>query len=185
VIKKAEFTRPQLESASSSVNVSSIPKDAFDQFLTEFGKKFETSQKITQDILQDLSDRMEKIDKGKSVDTAYSTKDLTPNSAAPASIIEIEYGMPPNYFAGQTPPLGPNRPDRSHQPVRPVPQQQEWSDRSIQPVRSVPWCWPQHPLLHFLQFHVWLPLAKQLMNWRALYRRTPLNRTASHLFHPP
>ena len=42
---------------------------------------------------------MDRIDKGKSVNTTYSTKDLTPTSAAPA-FAEVEYGMPPNYFVG-------------------------------------------------------------------------------------
>ena len=37
--------------------------------------------------------------------------------AAPASAIEVEYGMPPNYFAGQTPPPGTVRPTTA-EPVR-------------------------------------------------------------------
>ena len=77
VIKKAEFAIPPLEFASSSANVSFIAKDAFDLFLMEVGKKLESSRRVTQNILFDLSERMDKIDKGKSVDTSYFAKDLT------------------------------------------------------------------------------------------------------------
>ena len=77
VVKKTEFTVPPLETSSSSANVSFIPKDAFDLFLMEVGKKLESSRRVTQNILFDLSERMDKIDKGKSVDTSYFAKDLT------------------------------------------------------------------------------------------------------------
>ena len=80
------------------------PQPMFDLFMTEIRKNLEVSQKVKPDLLFNLSDRMDRIDKGKSVDTAYSTKDLTPNVlVAPASTTEIEYSMPQNYFAGQTP----------------------------------------------------------------------------------
>ena len=104
VVKKAEFSMPSFQSTSSTSNVSVLPQSMFDLFLSKFGKKLEDSQKVTQDMLFNLSDRMDRIDKGKSVDTTYSTKDLTPNVlVAPASTTEIEYSMPQNYFAGQTP----------------------------------------------------------------------------------
>jgi len=77
----------------------------------------------------------------------------------------------------------PNRSDRSHRPVRPLPRRQVWSDRSLRPVRSVPWCWPRRLLPHSRQFQVRLPQA-ELMNWRALFRHIPPNHMASHLFHP-
>ena len=48
-------------------------------------------------MLFNLSDRMDKNDKGKSVNQAYPTEDLTPDtSVAPASATKVEYGMPPN-----------------------------------------------------------------------------------------
>jgi len=48
-------------------------------------------------MLFNLSDRMDKNDKGKSVNQAYPTEDLTPDtSVAPASTTKVEYGMPPN-----------------------------------------------------------------------------------------
>ena len=96
MINKAELPIPPLESASSSANVSVIPQDSFNQFLAAF----ECSQKVKQDILFELSKRLRQFDKGKSIDMSYSTKDLTPNLAAPSSMIGVEYRMPPNYFAG-------------------------------------------------------------------------------------
>jgi len=90
------------------------PQPMFDLFMTEIRKNLEVSQKVKPDLLFNLSDRMDRIDKGKSVDTAYSTKDLTPNVlVAPASTTDVVYGMTPNYFAGQTPPLGTVRPSRA------------------------------------------------------------------------
>ena len=108
-------------SASPTLDVSP-PKDPLVQFLREFGDKIEKSQMVTQNLIFNISKKMEK---GKSVDTSYSTKDLAPNSAAPASTFNVEYGMPPNYFAGQSPLprsalTGMARSDRSCRPVRPV-----------------------------------------------------------------
>ena len=135
--------------------------------ISDLGKKINDAQLSTQNTLIDLSERMDRMEKGKIVNTAYSTKDLNPNpSVAPTSTTEVEYGMPLNYFAGQTPPLGAVRPHRTEH------------------VRSVPWYWPRHQLRHLRQFRVRLPLAEQ-MNWRVLYCCTLLNRTANHLFDPP
>ena len=56
--------------------------------------------------------------KGKKIVNDYST--FSPNhsfSAAPSE--NYQYGMPPNYFAGQTPQLGSVRPSRA-EPVRSV-----------------------------------------------------------------
>ena len=61
----------------------------------------------------------EKIEKGKSIDTSYSTKDIAQNSIAPAFNDNVQYGMPPNYFAGQSPPPGTVQ-LTSVEPVRPV-----------------------------------------------------------------
>ena len=82
--------------------------------MSELGKKIEDSQKFTQETLLTLSNWVDKLDKGKGVSHAYSTKDLNPNpSVAPASTTDVVYGMTPNYFAGQTPPLGTVRPSRA------------------------------------------------------------------------
>ena len=61
----------------------------------------------------------EKIEKGKSIDTSYSTKDIALSSAAPTSNVNVQYGMPLNYFAGQSPPPGTVRPTTA-EPVGPV-----------------------------------------------------------------
>ena len=53
-----------------------------------------------QNTLIDISERMDRLEKGKIVNTTYSTKDLTPSSAAPTSTVNVKFGMPPNYFAG-------------------------------------------------------------------------------------
>ena len=59
------------------------------------------------------------MEKGKTVNTTYSAKDLTPSSAAPTSTVNVEFGMPLNYFAGQSPPPSIVRPTTA-EPVRPV-----------------------------------------------------------------
>ena len=87
--------------------------------LSELGKKINDAQLSTQNTLIDLSERMDRMEKGKTIDTTYSTKDLTPSSAAPTSIVNVEFGMPPNYFAGQSPPPHTVRPTAT-EPARPV-----------------------------------------------------------------
>ena len=67
--------------------------------LSDLGKKINDAQLSTQNTLIDLSERMDRMEKGKTVDTTYSTKDLTPSSAAPTSTVSVEFGLPPNYFA--------------------------------------------------------------------------------------
>ena len=89
--------------------------------LTKLGKKIKNAQLSAQNTLLELSERMDTMEKGKSVDTTYSTKDLTVSLAASASTVNVEFGMPPNYFAGQTPPPGAVRPITA-EPVRPVAQ---------------------------------------------------------------
>jgi len=126
VIEKDKFvmlsipsTTPPASSTTTSASPTfdvSPPKDPLVQFLREFGDKIEKSQMVTQNLKFNISKKMEK---GKSVDTSYSTKDLAPNSAAPASTFDVEYGMPPNYFAGQSPPPGNVRPTTA-ETVRPV-----------------------------------------------------------------
>ena len=92
VIQKEEFVMPGTQSAtlhapSTTTSTSpttdvSTPKDSLVQFLREFVDKFEKSQTVTQNLLFDMHDKMEK---GKSVDTSYSTKDIAQSSAVPAS----------------------------------------------------------------------------------------------------
>ena len=128
VIEKEKIIMPAFQSAtppapSTTTSTSppidvSTPKDPLVHFLREFVDKFEKSQTLTQNLIFDMHER---IEKGKSVDTTYSPKDIAQNSAAPASNDNVQYGMPPNYFAGQSSPLGTVRPTTA-EPVRPVPQ---------------------------------------------------------------
>ena len=48
--------------------------------------KFEKSQTLTQNLIFEMH---EKIEKGKSVDTSYSTKDIALRSAAPTSNVNV------------------------------------------------------------------------------------------------
>ena len=87
--------------------MSTLPKSIFNFFMAEFGKKLDSSHQFTHDMLIDLNERVNKLDKGKGVDHTYSTSNLTPNpSVATASTTEVEYIISPNYFAEQTPLLG-------------------------------------------------------------------------------
>ena len=107
VVEKEKFimtSMPSTTPPASSTTTSASPtldvsphKDPLVQFLREFGDKIEKSQMVTQNLIFNISKKMEK---GKSVDTSYSTKDLAPNLAVPESTFNVEYDMPPNYFAG-------------------------------------------------------------------------------------
>ena len=90
-----------------------------------------------QNTLIDISERMDRLEKGKIVNTTYSTKDLTPSSAAPTSTVNVEFGMPPNYFVGQSPPPGAVRPTTA-EPVRPVATTGQTAASAAGAVRPVP-----------------------------------------------
>ena len=82
-------------SSASTPREVSFTFDSIKQFADAFLSRFEQSQKLTQDILLDLSMQ----NKGKKPVNEYSN--FTPNpslSAAPSE--NYQYGMPPNYFAG-------------------------------------------------------------------------------------
>ena len=123
VIEKETFVMPLISSTTPPVppvvNVSSSPQDLYSMLLSDLGKKIQDAQLSTQNTLIDLSERMDRMEKGKTVNTAYSTKNLPPSSAAPASTVNVKYGMPPNYFVGQSPPPGTVRPQRA-EPARSV-----------------------------------------------------------------
>ena len=92
VIEKEKFVMPAFQSAtlpapSTTMSTSppidvSTPKDPLVHFLREFVDKFEKSQTLTQNLIFEMH---EKIEKGKSVDTSYSTKDIAQSSAVLAS----------------------------------------------------------------------------------------------------
>ena len=103
-------------SSASTPSEVSFTFDSIKQFVDAFLSRFEQSQKFTQDILMDLSMQ----NKGKRAVNDYSNFSLNPIlSAAPTE--NYQYGMLPNFFAGQTPPPGSVRPSRAEL-IRPVTQ---------------------------------------------------------------
>ena len=82
-------------SSASAPSEVSFTFDSIKQFADAFLSRFEQSQKLTQDILLDLSVQ----NKGKKPVNEYSNFSLNSSlSAAPSE--NYQYGMPPNYFAG-------------------------------------------------------------------------------------
>ena len=124
---------PVTTSASPTIGVSP-PNDPLVYFLREFVDKFEKSQTVTQNLLFNMHDKMEK---GKSIDTSYSTRDIAQNSAVPASNVNVQYVMPPNYFTGQSSPPGTVRPTTA-EPVRPVASAGQTAASAAGPVRPSP-----------------------------------------------
>src|SRR6185312_3635512 len=112
VFKKEEFKMPTFTpppnpsamataaaSSASTPSEVSFTFDSIKQFADAFLSRFEQFQKLTQDILLDLSMQ----NKGKKTVNDYSN--FSPNPSFSAALSEnYQYGMPPNYFAGQTPP---------------------------------------------------------------------------------
>ena len=108
-------------SSASTPSEVSFTFDSIKQFADVFLSRFEQSQKLTQDILIDLSMQ----NKGKKPVNEYSK--FTPNhslSAAPSE--NYQNGMSPNYFAGQTPPQGSVQPSKGRTGQIGHP---DWSDR--------------------------------------------------------
>ena len=88
-----------IASSDSTPSDVSFTFDSIKQFAEGFLGRFEQSQKLTQDLLIDLNLQ----NRGKKHINDYSN--FTPNpsfSAAPTE--NYQYGMPPNFFVGQTPP---------------------------------------------------------------------------------
>ena len=97
--------------AASSVSTPSDVSFTFDsikQFAERLLGRFEQSQKLTQDLLLDLSLQ----NKGKKPVNDYSN--FLPNPSLSAAPTEnYQYDMPPNFFAGQTHPPGLVQPSRA------------------------------------------------------------------------
>ena len=154
-------------SFASTPSEVSFTFDSIKQFVDAFLSRFEQSQKFTQDMLIDLTMQ----NKGKKHVNEYSN--FTPNpslSAAPSE--NYQYGMPPNYFAGQTPPPGTIWPSRA-EPVRSVqPTGQTGASAAgpVRPVRLVPWSSILRHNHSSCLFLLRLPLAWK-KNWRSLCHR--------------
>ena len=91
-------TATAVASSACTPSEISFTFDSIKQFAEGFLGRFEQSQKLTQDLLLDLSLQ----NKGKKIINDYSN--FTPNPSLSAAPMEnYQYGMPPNFFAGQTP----------------------------------------------------------------------------------
>ena len=143
VVEKEKFVMPLISSTTpppptpAVFNVSSAPQDLYNMLLSDHRKKINDAQLYTQNTLIDLSERMDRMEKGKTVDTTYSTKDLYPTSTAPTSTVNVEFGMPPNYFVGQSPPPGAVRPTTAEL-VRPVTTTGQTTTSASRAVRPIP-----------------------------------------------
>ena len=143
-------------SSASTPSDVSFTFDSIKQFAEGFLDRFEQSQKLTQDLLMDLSLQS----KGKKLVNDYSN--FTPNpslSAAPSE--NYQYVMLPNFFVGQTPPPGSVWPSRA-EPVRsvaPTGQTGASAGGPVRPVRPVPWCSVLHHSRISRLFLLRLPLA--------------------------
>ena len=141
VFKKEEFKMPTFTpppnpstmataaaSSASTPSEVSFTFDSIKQFADAFLSRFEQSQKLTQDILMDLSMQ----NKGKKIVNDYSNFPPNPRphyQRIISMVCRAQFGRP-----------GPNRSDRSSRPVRPVPRRADRSNRPIRPVRPVPSC---------------------------------------------
>ena len=76
---------------------------------------------------------------------------------------------------------GPNRSDRSHRPVRPVPRRADRSDQSLRPVRPVPWCSVLHHS-HKSRLLLLRLIIAWSENWQILWRLIRRSHMVNHLF---
>ena len=102
MVQKEEFIMPSNPSTSTMSNVSTDLADFINQSLDALVKRIDKS---TRDFAIRVNNQLQDSSKGRGVDHSYSTEILNPSSsAASASISQPFYSMPPNYFAGQSPP---------------------------------------------------------------------------------
>ena len=117
--------------------------------------------------------------KGKKPINDYSNFTKNPSfSATPTE--NYQYGMPSNFFVGQTPPPGVVRPSRA-EPVRPVTPTGQTGASAGGPVRPVPWCSVLRHSHSLRLFPLRLALACK-KNRQSLYRRILGTQTANLCF---
>ena len=145
VFKKEKFVMPTFAppppnpstTATAAASSASTPSevsftfDSIKQFVDAFLSRFKQSQKFIQDMLIDLTMQ----NKGKKTVNDYSTFSSNPSFSASASK-NYRYGMPPNYFAGQTPPPGSVRPSMD-EPVKSFAPTSQTGAPAGEPVRPV------------------------------------------------
>jgi len=165
--------------STSTTSDVSFSFESIKQFAEAFLGRFEQSQKLTQDLLIDLNLQ----NRGKRVANDYSNQ--TPNASLLAAPTEnYQYGMPPNYFVGQTPPPGTVRPSMA-EPVRlvqPTGQTGASVVGQVQPVTQTGAMVPGSRHSHSLRlFQLRLPLAKKI-NWQILCRCILQSHTVNPCF---
>ena len=116
--------------------------------------------------------------KGKKIVNDYSTFSPNPSfSAAPSE--NYQYGIPPKYFVGQTPPSGSVRPSRA-EPVRLVAPTGQTGAPAGGPVGPVPWCSVLHHS-HKSRLLLLRLIIAWSENWRILCLRIRRSHTVNHL----
>lgn len=101
-----EFVMPSFTLNNNQIeevpNVSTPPSDLF------MDQENSDSYKCMRDLVVSLSDEINAFKKGKAINGSYFFDVLKPSSPAmPTRPQEPLYGMPPGYFAWQTPPPQP------------------------------------------------------------------------------
>ena len=110
---------PTFPSTATS-KVSTPSPDLIEQFVFIIGDRIIDSCDRTNDLLRNLVDQVRGLGEGEVLDHSYSIETLNPSSSAASAFISQPLNsMPPNYFAGQSPPPRSALPNMA-EPVRSV-----------------------------------------------------------------
>jgi len=119
MVQKQEFIMPTFPSTATS-KVSTPSPDLVEQFVSIIGDMIIDSCDCINDLLCNLVDQVRGLGEGEVLDHSYSIETLNPSSSAASAFISQPLNsMPPNYFAGQSPPPRSALPNMA-EPVRPV-----------------------------------------------------------------
>ena len=123
MVQKEEFIMPTFPSVVTS-EVSTLFPDLVEQFVSIIGDRIIDSCDRTNDLLCNVVDQVRCLGEEEVLDHSYSIETLNPSSSAASAFISQPLNsMPPNYFAGQSPPPRSallNTENQSHQSNRPV-----------------------------------------------------------------
>ena len=143
VTRVQDFVMPSFRLKNKQVEVisdaSTSSSDLFSQLSSVVEQKVADMYKPTNDLLSNLKGQIDILKRGKSIDGNCSFQTVESSlSALPKSIQQPPYGMPMNYFAGQTPPLQASQPSTAG-PVRPVQQTGQTGSLAVSPpIVSIP-----------------------------------------------
>jgi hypothetical protein len=113
VTRVQDFVMPSFTLKNKQIevisNVSTSSSNLLDQLSSIMNQKIADSHKSTSNLLASLTDELHTLKRGKSVDDnsipAFSPKTVNPSSwSTLVNALNPQYGMPLNYFAGQSPP---------------------------------------------------------------------------------